>query len=76
MIIKRVRTFFFRLVCKHRTKCHITDTLDTLYGGVELIVNDNTTFGVNLNSDLVEVQTIDVRSATNGDQYYICFKLY
>lgn len=60
---------------QHRSKSDITDALDTLDGGVELVVNNNPAFVILLDADCLEVQPISVRTSTNSNKHNIGLKL-
>lgn len=67
--------FFLSLVRKHGPERNITDALDTLDGGVELVINHNTALVVNLDANLVQVQAIGVGPTTNSDENDVCVEL-
>jgi hypothetical protein len=69
-------TFFFSLVCQHRAESDITNTPYVLHGCVELIINDNTTLVVHLNTDRFEVKPFCIWATAHGNKDYIRFQLW
>lgn len=67
---------FFGFVGKHRSKGNITNAFDVRYRGVELVVDDNTALGVQFHTDSFEIQTLDIRSASNSDENNIRFERF
>lgn len=61
-------TLLLGLVGKHGTESDITDSSDTLGRSVELVINNDSSSLVLLDTDCLEVQTFSDRSSTNGDQ--------
>ena len=61
-------TLFFGLVGKHGSKGDIADTLNSRDRGVELVINHDSAPVVDLNSNVLETETLDVWSATDGDK--------
>jgi hypothetical protein len=68
-------TFFFSLVGQHGTECSVTDTLDSLDAGVELVVDNDTTSVVELDTDLFQSEVLGDRSSTDGYQDDVGFEL-
>lgn len=60
---------------QHGSKGHITDTLDVLDGGVELVVDDDTALVVQLDADSLQVESGGVRATSNGDEDNVGFDL-
>ena len=63
------------LVGEHRTKGHVTDTLDVLDRGAELVIDDDTTLVVFLDTNGFEVETLRVWTTTDRNQNNIGFEL-
>jgi hypothetical protein len=55
-------------VCKHRAESDVTNTLDALNTGVELVVNDDTASFINLSTDGLKVQALRVWPATDSNK--------
>lgn len=66
---------FFSLVRQHGAESGISDTLDTLDAGVELVVNDNSTSVVKLDTDFFQTEVLRDGSSTNRNQNDVGFKL-
>lgn len=60
---------------KHGAKGHVSDTLDTLNGGVKLIIDDNTAFGIHFNANLLEVEALGVGDTADSDENDVGFQL-
>jgi hypothetical protein len=61
-------TFLLGLVSEHGTESDITDALDVLDRSVELRVDDDASLVVNLDANLVQVESLGDRSTANGHQ--------
>lgn len=68
-------TLLLGLVCKHWAESDVTNALDTLAGGVVLVVHNDTATLVQLHTDGLKVETGGHRSATDGDEHHIGIKL-
>jgi hypothetical protein len=66
---------FLGLVGQHGTKGDITDAFDVLDGGVELVIDDDAAFAIQLDADRFKVQSLDVWSSSNGHEDNIRFQL-
>lgn len=64
----RRRTLFLGLVCEHRTEGNITDALDVLHRGVELVIDNDTTLAINLDANLVKVEALSDGATTDGNK--------
>lgn len=53
---------------QHGAKSDITNALDALGGSVELVVNDDSAALVELDANLVEVETLGDWSTTNSNE--------
>ena len=65
---RRRHAFLFCLVRKHRSESNVTDALDVRDGSVELVVNDDTALGVDLNANLLEVEASCDWAAADGNK--------
>jgi hypothetical protein len=54
-VSKKGLTFLFCLMSQHRSKGDIPDAFDTLDGGVELVVNNDSALVILLDTDCLEV---------------------
>lgn len=68
-------TFLLSLVRKHGAEGDVTDTLDVLHGSVELVIDDDPTLVVFLNTNGFEVKTLRVRTTTDRNQHDVGFEL-
>lgn len=68
-------TFLLSLVGKHGSKCHVTDTLDVLDRGAELIIDDDATLVVFLDTNSLKVETLRIWTTTNCNQDDVGFEL-
>lgn len=75
MILQWVLTFLLSLVGKHGSESHVTNALDVLYRGVELVIDDNAAFVVFLNTNGLEVEALCVRPTADSDEDNICVEL-
>lgn len=60
---------------KHRAEGDVTDALDALHAGVELVVDDDAAAVVELDAGSLEVEAFGVGAAANSDQDDVCLKL-
>jgi hypothetical protein len=70
------RTFFLGLVCQHGSEGDVTDALDVLLRGGELVVDDNTAAVVHLDTSSLEVQAFSEWTASDGNEHDISLKLF
>jgi len=68
-------TFFLCLVGEHGTKGNVTDAFDVLLRSGELIVDDDATSIVELNTCSFEVEAVGVWSSANSDEDDVGFQL-
>jgi hypothetical protein len=68
-------TFFLRLMRQHGTEGGIPNTFDAAHRRVELIVDNNTTFPINLNTNVVETKSGCYRSTSNRNKDNVRLKL-
>lgn len=61
-------TLLLSLVGKHRSESDISNALDVLDGGVELVVDDDSTLIVELDADGFQVESSSDGASTDGDQ--------
>lgn len=69
-------TLLLSLVGQHGSKGNVSDALDSLDRGVELVVNHNSALVVELNTDGLEVQSSGDGSSADGDEDDVGLKLY
>lgn len=74
-VLDSSNTFLFSFVGKHGSESDVTNALDALHSGIELVIDDNTALGVNFNTNLVEAETIGIRTTPNRDENNIRIKL-
>ena len=67
--------FFLSLVCEHGPKGHVTDTLDVLHRSIELVIDDDPTFVIFLDTNSFQVETLRIWTTTDGNQNDVGFKL-
>lgn len=60
---------------KHGPESHVTDTLDVLHRGVELIIDDDAAFVVFLNTDGLKVEALCIRTPADGNKDNIRIEL-
>ena len=60
---------------QHWSKGDVSDAFDTLDGGVELVVDDDSALVVFLDADRFQVQPFGVGTTANGQQDYVSFQL-
>lgn len=68
-------TLFLSLVGEHGTKGHVTDTLDILDRGAELIVDDDAALVVFLDANGFKVKTLRIWTTTDRNQNDVGFEL-
>lgn len=68
-------TLLLGFVSQHRTKSDISDTLDTLDGSVELIVDDNSSSVICLYAELLETKSGSNGSSTDSNKYDVGLEL-
>ena len=61
-------TLLLSLVSQHGTESDISNTLDALGGSVELVVNDDTSALVHLDTNLVKTKTLSHGSSTDSNE--------
>ena len=67
-VFGRGDTLLLSLVREHLSECDITNAADVGRGRVELGVDHDATLGVKLNAGSLEVETLSVRPAADGDK--------
>lgn len=60
-------SFFFGLMGKHGSSNNITNSPDVRYAGFQMIINNNSSFVIKLNSCIVGLKTISVGSSSCGN---------
>ena len=68
-------TFLLSLVREHGSEGHVTDTFDVLDRGAELVIDDNATLVVFLDTNSLKVQTLRVWTTTDRNQNDVGFEL-
>jgi len=68
-------TLLLSLVSQHRSEGNISDALDSLDGGVVLIVDNDSALSVELDTDGLEVESVGDGSSTNSDEDNVGGKL-
>ena len=61
-------TLLLSLVREHGSKGHITDTFDVLDRGAELVIDNNATLVVFLDTNSLKVKTVRIWTTTDGNQ--------
>ena len=64
-------TLLLSLVGKHRSEGDISDRFDTLGGRVQLVVDDNSSSLVGLDTNVLKSETLSNRSSTDGHEHNI-----
>lgn len=68
-------TLLLGLVGKHGAEGNISDTFDTLNGGVELVVDHNSSPFVGLDTNVLKTKVLGVGSSTDSNEDNVGFKL-
>ena len=66
--LDRSDTLLLGLVCQHGSESSISDTLDSLDTGVELVVNDDPSLVVHLDTNILEPEVLGDGSSTDSDE--------
>jgi hypothetical protein len=69
------RTLLLGLMCEHGTERDVSDTLDAFRAGVKLIVDDDPSLLVRLNSDVLQAEILCHWSSSDRHEDDICFEL-
>lgn len=75
-VLDRGDTLLLGFMRQHGSESHVTDTLDVCNSRVELVIDDDTTFGIELNTNLLEVETLGVWTTADSDENNVCFQLF
>lgn len=70
-----ILTFFLGLVSKHGTESDITDALDVVHAGVELVIDNDSALLVYLNTNCFKVESLGHWTATNSNQENVGIEL-
>ena len=68
-------TFLFRLVREHRSESDVADELDVWHAGVELAVDHDAPARIDLDTNVFEVEALDVWPAIDGNEDNIGIEL-
>ena len=63
-------------MCQHGPERDIADALDTLCASVELVVDDDASALVGLDTDRLEVEALGDGTTTDSDENDVCLKLH
>ena len=70
-----IQTFFLSLMCQHGSKCDIADALDVPNRCVELVIDDDPAFTIQLYTGCFNIQPFNIWSPADGHKDDVCFEL-